>query len=129
MTLFATDQQPQDSYATAAVIHPFPPTAPVLESSRKRKEPPSTPASRHRKAVEVYNLRVIEPAGSEQTIKPQQPDTEPDSSESGETSTLGNDIRYRAMQAQIQSLMQRMERVEAVEEAPPEYVSAYGSSR
>ncbi|KAK1234086.1 hypothetical protein PQX77_002719, partial [Marasmius sp. AFHP31] len=126
MTWFATDQQLQDLHETAAVIHPFLHTTPVLESSREQKEPSSTPASNFRKAVEVSSPRVTGPAGGEQTIDPQQPNTERDGGERGETSNLGDDNRYRTMQAQIQSLMQRMERVEAVEEAPPEYVSAYG---
>ncbi|KAK1224758.1 hypothetical protein PQX77_012324 [Marasmius sp. AFHP31] len=99
MTLFATDRQLQDSYRAAAVIHPFPPTAPVLESSPERKEPPSTAASNFPNTVEVSNPRMTEPAGGEQTIDPQQPDAEPDGREGGETSTLGNDNQYRTMQA------------------------------
>ncbi|KAK1224615.1 hypothetical protein PQX77_012475 [Marasmius sp. AFHP31] len=129
MTLFSTDQQLQDLYEPAAVIYPFPPTTPVLKSSRKRKESPLTPVPDFQRAVGVSNPGVTEPAGGGQTIDPQQPVTEREGVEHGETSTLGDDNRYRAVQAQIQLLMQRMERMEAGEEAPPEYVSAYGSSR
>ncbi|KAK1234280.1 hypothetical protein PQX77_002518, partial [Marasmius sp. AFHP31] len=84
------------------------------------------PASNFRKAVEGSNPQITDPAGGEQTIEPQQPRSERDDSQSGGTSTLGDDNRYRAMEAQIQLLMQRVERIEGVEQAPPEYVSAYG---
>ncbi|KAJ8089486.1 hypothetical protein PM082_014738 [Marasmius tenuissimus] len=128
MTLFATDQRLQE-YRIAAVIHPFAPKAPVsADSSHQQREPPFTLASR-RKVVEGPGHRATGPTKGAQSINPQQPRTEQDSSKSGETSTLGDDSRYRAIQAQIRLLMQRVERIEGVEEAPPEYVSAYGSSR
>ncbi|KAK1233262.1 hypothetical protein PQX77_003584 [Marasmius sp. AFHP31] len=127
ITLFAIDQQLQSSYETAAIIRPFSPTTPVLKSSREQKETLSTSASNLRKAVEVSNPRVAEPAGGEPTIDPQQPHTGRDDSESGETLTLGDDNRYRAMQAQMQLLRQRVDRMEGAEEAPPDYVSAEGS--
>ncbi|KAJ8089474.1 hypothetical protein PM082_014725 [Marasmius tenuissimus] len=82
-----------------------------------------------RKVAQVSDHQVVGPMAGEQSINPEQPQTEPESSESDETSTLGDNNRYRAMQAQIQLLMQRVERIEGVEEAPPEYVSTYGSGR
>ncbi|KAJ8089487.1 hypothetical protein PM082_014739 [Marasmius tenuissimus] len=112
----------------AAVIDPFTPTTTVSNPPREWKELPSIPVS-SRKAMEGYSRRVTEPTTGEQSTNPQQPHTDRDGGEIGVTSNLGDDNRYQAMQAQIQMLMQRMERIEAVEEAPPEYVSAYGSSR
>ncbi|KAK1215089.1 hypothetical protein PQX77_022308, partial [Marasmius sp. AFHP31] len=113
-------QRAQDFDRIAAVIHPFPPET---ESSL-------TPASNFRKAVDVSNPRMTEPKAGKQSIDLQQPGTKYGV---GETSTHRDNNRpvdqasYQAMQAQIQLLMQKVERMEAVEEAPPEYVSAYGS--
>ncbi|KAJ8089534.1 hypothetical protein PM082_014790 [Marasmius tenuissimus] len=120
--------QLQDFNKVAAIIHPFSPKAPVPDYSREQKEPPSMPAW-NRKVAQMSDHQVIGPTSGEQSIDPQQPQIEPDGSESDETSTLGDDSRYRTMQAQIQLLMQRVDRMEAVEEAPPEYVSDYRSSR
>ncbi|KAL0057152.1 hypothetical protein AAF712_016215, partial [Marasmius tenuissimus] len=121
---------------TAAIIDPFTPTAPVLNSPRERKESSPIPVS-NRKAVEGSNRRVTEPTGSGQFTDSRRSQTEQDApgDQSGQTSTLVDDNRpvdqasYWAMQAQIQLLMQTVERMESVEEGPPEYVSAYGSSR
>ncbi|KAJ8089461.1 hypothetical protein PM082_014712 [Marasmius tenuissimus] len=122
------NQRVQDFEQTAAVICPFPPKAPILDHSRGHRELSSIPTS-NRKVVQGFNNRVTGPTAGKQSISPQQPHTERDGSESGETSTLGDDNRYRAMQTEIRLLMQRMEIIEGTEEAPPEYVSAYESSR
>ncbi|KAL0058439.1 hypothetical protein AAF712_014883 [Marasmius tenuissimus] len=118
----------RDFDRAAAVIDPFTPTTPVSNPLPERKEPLSMPIS-NRKAVEGSDHSVVEPTAGEQSTDFQQPHTERDDGDSGETTTLGDDNRYRAVQAQIRLLMQRMERIEGVEEAPPEYVSAYGSGR
>ncbi|KAK1218232.1 hypothetical protein PQX77_019083 [Marasmius sp. AFHP31] len=125
------DRRVQDSNRTARVIHPFLPATPVLKSSRERKAPLSIPAT-NRKVARLPNPRVTEPTAGELSIDLQQPGAERGG---GETSIHVDDNRpvdqasYRAMQAQMQLLMQRVERMEAIEEAPPEYVSAYGSGR
>ncbi|KAJ8089479.1 hypothetical protein PM082_014731 [Marasmius tenuissimus] len=134
MTLVA--DRLQDSDKAAAVIDPFTPTTPVLNPPRERKESSPIPAS-SRKAVEGSNRRVTEPTRGEQSTDARQSHTEQDApgDESGQTSTLVDNnlpvdqASYRAMQAQIQLLMQKVERMESVEEAPPEYISSYGSSR
>ncbi|KAJ8089460.1 hypothetical protein PM082_014711 [Marasmius tenuissimus] len=114
----------------AAVIHPFPPASLVSDSSRERDEPPSIPAS-NREVAEVSNYRVTEPTGGERSINLRLPETERrggDPSHQDDNRPV-DQASYRALQAQVQLLMQRLERVEAVEEAPPEYVSARRSSR
>ncbi|KAJ8089464.1 hypothetical protein PM082_014715 [Marasmius tenuissimus] len=117
----------------AAVIHPFTPTTPVSNPPRERKEPPSV-LTLSQKVAEGSNHRVTEPTTDEQSTNPRQSLIEQEDDESGRTSTLADDNRpvdqasYRALQAQVRLLMQRVERVEGVEEAPPEYVSAYGST-
>ncbi|KAK1234632.1 hypothetical protein PQX77_002157 [Marasmius sp. AFHP31] len=126
------NQRVPDFDGTTAVIYPFPPQTRLSDVPREWIELPSTPASNFRKAVEVSDPRVAELVGGERSIDLQQPGTERGGDE---ISTHGDDNRpvdqasYRAMQAQIQLLMQRVERIEGTEEAPPEYVSAYGSSR
>ncbi|KAJ8089489.1 hypothetical protein PM082_014742 [Marasmius tenuissimus] len=127
----ARDWRVQGVDQTAAVIDPFPSTTPVSNPLSERKETLLMPAS-DRKAVEGSDHLVVGPMGGEQSINPRQPETEHGG---GESLTRGDDNRpvdqasYRALQAQVRLLMQRMERVEGVDEAPPEYVSAYGSSR
>ncbi|KAJ8089476.1 hypothetical protein PM082_014727 [Marasmius tenuissimus] len=122
----------QDFDPAAAVIHPFTPTTLVLNPLSERKEPSSMPAS-NRKAVEGSHHRVTETTGKESS-DPRQSHPE-QNDESGQTSTLVDDnepidrASYRAMQAQMRLLMHKVERMEFVEEAPPEYVSAYGGSR
>ncbi|KAJ8089480.1 hypothetical protein PM082_014732 [Marasmius tenuissimus] len=127
-----TRDQLQDFDKAAAVIHPFTPTAPVSSPPGERAEPSSMLAS-NRKFAQVPDRQVTESAEGQQSIDPRQPVTEDGG---GESLTHRNDngpvdwqASYRALQAQVQLLMRRMERVEAVEEAPPEYISAYGSSR
>ncbi|KAJ8089477.1 hypothetical protein PM082_014728 [Marasmius tenuissimus] len=119
----------QDSEKAAAVIDPFTPTTPVLNPPRERKESSPIPAS-NRKAVEGSNRQVTETTGGKQSTDPRQSETV---HRGGESLTRGVDNRpvdrasYQALQAQVRLLMQRMERVEGVEEAPPEYVPAYSS--
>ncbi|KAJ8089491.1 hypothetical protein PM082_014745 [Marasmius tenuissimus] len=124
----------QDPDKAAAVIDPFTPTTTVSNPPRERKELPSMPVL-SRKAMEGSSRRVTEPTGGEQSTDPRQSHTEQEADESGQNPTLVHDngpidrASYRAMQAQVQLLMQKMERMESIEEGPPEYVSAYGSSR
>ncbi|KAJ8089493.1 hypothetical protein PM082_014748 [Marasmius tenuissimus] len=129
------DGRVRDFDKATAIIHPFPPkTGPVSDSSHERKALPPIPASK-RNMAEGCDHRVIEPLGGEQCVGSQQPHAERGGGGGGEYSTDGDDngpvdeSRYRAMQAQIQLLMRRIERMEAEDEMPPEYVSANGSSR
>ncbi|KAJ8089458.1 hypothetical protein PM082_014709 [Marasmius tenuissimus] len=123
------NQRLRDWDKAAAALRPFSPTAPVLDPPHERKETPSMPTT-NQKVVQVSDHWVIEPTRGQPSIDSQQPDTERGG---GETSNHGDDNRpvdqasYRAMQTQIQLLMQRMERMEAVDETPPEYVSTYGN--
>ncbi|KAJ8089469.1 hypothetical protein PM082_014720 [Marasmius tenuissimus] len=111
----------------AAVIHSFPLTTPLSSPPRVQKESSPIPVS-IRKVAQVSDHQVTESTRGEQFIDPQQHG-------GGESLICGDDNRpvdqasYWALQVQVQLLMQRMERVEGVEEGPPEYVSAYGSSR
>ncbi|KAJ8089635.1 hypothetical protein PM082_014895 [Marasmius tenuissimus] len=128
------DRRRRDLDKAVAVLDPFSPrTLDSAGASRKQKRASYTPPS-ERKVVEGSSHQAIEwNTQSEQFIGPQQPDTARDNVGVG---TFREDddgpvdqASYRTMQAQIRLLMQRMERMEAVEQAPPEYVSAYGSNR
>ncbi|KAK1234531.1 hypothetical protein PQX77_002265, partial [Marasmius sp. AFHP31] len=91
----------------------------------------STPTSTsNRKGAEGSN-RLLEHTNTNQSIGFRQPELElekgPDGSSHEDPDRPVNRASYRAMQAQMRLLMQRVERIEATEQAPPEYVSAYGS--
>ncbi|KAK1216441.1 hypothetical protein PQX77_020939 [Marasmius sp. AFHP31] len=108
------DRRLRDLDKAAAIPDPFSPRTPQSGPSRKQKGRPS-----ERYGAEGSDQQVIErTTGGNQSVGPPEFD---------DNSPVDQAI-YRTMQAQIRLLMQRMERIEAVEEAPPEYVSAYGDT-
>ncbi|KAJ8089618.1 hypothetical protein PM082_014876 [Marasmius tenuissimus] len=115
-----------------AIPHPLsPPPPPILGPYPTERL--STPTSiSNRKGAKGSN-RHLKHMETNQSIDFRQPELEqergPDGSSHEDPNRPVGQASYWAMQAQMRLLMQRIERIEAAEQAPPEYVSAYGSSR
>ncbi|KAJ8089614.1 hypothetical protein PM082_014872 [Marasmius tenuissimus] len=104
---------------------------PRLDPYLKGKPPTPTPTSTQEGGED--SDRQIEHTGGDQLLDSQESNFEPGGGVGGpspeDRNGPINQVSYQAIQAQIRMLVQRMERMEAADEAPPEYVSAHGSNR
>ncbi|KAJ8092371.1 hypothetical protein PM082_023826 [Marasmius tenuissimus] len=116
-------------------MNPPSPPPPVIEPYLVGK-PPISSSSSDQKGVDLKfenREREEQLAPDDQSFDsgvPEEDSSEIDELDQNEGIGAVDQARFSAMQAQIRLLVERVERIEAVEppEAPPEYVSVYGST-